>query len=136
MAPRHKSNPPKAKTSAAPLPTLHPHAAGIDIGARQIHVAVPPGSCPRTVRTFQTFTEDLHGLRDWLKACAVTTVGMESTGVLWIPIFQILEASGIEVCLVSACHCKNLPGRKTDVQDCQWLQYLHSLGLLRSSFRP
>ena len=136
MIPRYKSNPPKTKTSAPTLPTLHSHAAGIDIGARQIHVAVPPGSCARTVRSFQTFTEDLHALRDWLKQCGITTVAMESTGVFWIPLFQILEAAGIEVCLVNARHCKNLPGRKTDVQDCQWLQYLHSVGLLRGSFRP
>jgi len=99
-------------------------------------VAVPPGACTRSVRTFATFTEDLHALRDWLKDCGVTTVAMESTGVYWIPLFQILEAAGIEVCLVNARHCKNLPGRKTDVQDCQWLQYLHSVGLLRGSFRP
>jgi len=135
MAPRRKGNPPKAK-SAPHLPVLHPHAAGIDIGAREIYVAVPPGSDPQPVRHFPTFTEDLLALRDWLKECGVTTVAMESTGVYWIPLFQILEAAGIEVCLVNARHCKNLPGRKTDVQDCQWLQYLHSVGLLRGSFRP
>lgn len=135
MAPRRKGNPPEAK-SAPQLPVLHPHAAGIDIGARDIYVAVPPGSCERTVRSFPTFTEDLHALRDWLRQCGVTTVAMESTGVYWIPLFQIIEAAGIEVCLVNARHCKNLPGRKTDVQDCQWLQHLHSVGLLRGSFRP
>jgi len=136
MSPRRKSNPPKPKSSAPLLPTLHPHAAGIDLGARQIHVAVPPGRGTRTVRAFTTFTEDLHALRDWLKECGVTTVAMESTGVYWIPLFQILEAAGLEVCLVNARHCKNLPGRKTDVQDCQWLQQLHGVGLLRGSFRP
>jgi len=136
MSPRRKSNPPKTKPSAPLLPTFHPHAAGIDIGARAIYVAVPPGAASRTVRSFPTFTEDLHALRDWLKACGVTTVAMESTGVYWIPLFQILEAAGMEVCLVNARHCKNLPGRKTDVQDCQWLQHLHSVGLLRGSFRP
>ena len=140
MAPRPKGNPPKAKSqtsnSSAPLHPPHPHAAGIDIGARDLYVAVPPGSDPRPVRSFPTFTEDLHALRDWLQDCGVTTVAMESTGVYWIPLFQILEAAGIEVCLVNARHCKNLPGRKTDVQDCQWLQYLHSVGLLRGSFRP
>ena len=135
MAPRHKGNPPKEK-SAPQLPVLHPHAAGIDIGAREIYVAVPPGTCARPVRSFPTFTEDLHALRDWLKECGITTVAMESTGVYWIPLFQILEAAGMEVCLVNARHCKNLPGRKTDVQDCQWLQHLHSVGLLRGSFRP
>jgi len=136
MAPRLKGNPPKVKSSSSPLHAPHPHAAGIDIGAREIYVAVPPGSCADNVRSFPTFTEDLHALRDWLKACGVTTVAMESTGVYWLPLFQILEAAGIEVCLVNARHCKNLPGRKTDVQDCQWLQYLHSVGLLRGSFRP
>jgi transposase len=135
MAPRPKGNPPKVK-SAPQLPPLQPHAAGIDIGAREIYVAVPPGRAPRPVRSFPTFTEDLHALRDWLKDCGITTVAMESTGVYWIPLFQILEAARIEVCLVNARHCKNLPGRKTDVQDCQWLQYLHSVGLLRGSFRP
>ena len=135
MAPQFKGNPPKRK-STPQLPVLHPHAAGIDLGAREIYVAVPPGSDPRPVRAFPTFTEDLHALRDWLQACGVTSVAMESTGVYWIPLFQILAAAGIEVCLVNARHCKNLPGRKTDVQDCQWLQYLHSVGLLRGSFRP
>ena len=136
MAPRHKGNRSKAKSLATQLPTLHPHAAGIDVGARELYVAVPPGSDPRPVRCFATFTEDLHALRDWLQRCGVTTVALESTGVYWIAVFQILEAAGLEVCLVNARHCKNLPGRKTDVQDCQWLQYLHSVGLLRGSFRP
>ena len=136
MAPQHKGNPPKVKSPSPQLLLLHRHAAGIDLGAREIYVAVPPGSCARTVRSFPTFTEDLHTLRDWLQKCGVTTVAMESNGVYWIPLFQILEAAGIEVCLVNARHCKNLPGRKTDVQDCQWLQYLHSVGLLRGSFRP
>jgi hypothetical protein len=118
------------------LPTLHPHAAGIDVGATQLQVAVPCDADPQPVRTFTTFTDDLLKLRDWLQTCGVRTVAMESTGVYWIPLYQILEAAGIEVCLVNARHCKNLPGRKTDVSDCQWLQYLHSVGLLRASFRP
>src|SRR5208282_1456195 len=133
MAPRHQKT---KKKVHAQLPTLHPHAAGIDIGAREIWVAVPPGSDPKPVRGFDTFTDDLLQLRDWLLACGVQTVAMESTGVYWIALFQILEAAGLEVCLVNARHCKNLPGRKTDIQDCQWLQYLHSVGLLRASFRP
>jgi transposase len=136
MSSRRKSNPPKVKTPTPELPLFHPHAAGIDIGAREIYAAIPPGTCVRSVRTFATFTEDLHALRDWLQASGVTTVAMESTGVYWIPLFQILDAAGVEVCLVNARHCKNLPGRKTDVQDCQWLQHLHSVGLLRGSFRP
>ena len=138
MSPRHKSkkkNPSVSKTPPS-LPVLHPHAAGIDIGAREIYVAVPPERDPKPVRCFATFTADLLALRDWLKGCGVVTVAMESTGIYWIPLFQILEAAGLEVCLVNARHCKNLPGRKTDVQDCQWLQYLHAVGLLRGSFRP
>lgn len=138
MSPRSKGKkkiPSVCKTPSS-LPVLHPHAAGIDIGAREIYVAVPAGGDPKPVRAFATFTDDLHALRDWLQACGVTSAAMESTGVDWIPLFQILEAAGIEVCLVNARHCKNLPGRKTDVQDCQWLQYLHSVGLLRGSFRP
>ena len=118
------------------LPTLHPHAAGIDIGATAVQVAVPLDADRRPVRTFSTFTDDLLALRDWLKACRIQTIAMESTSVYWIPLFQILEAAGLEVYLVNARHCKNLPGRKTDVSDCQWLQYLHSVGLLRASFRP
>lgn len=118
------------------LPTLHPHAAGIDIGATELQVAVPCDADPDPVRTFATFTDDLHALRDWLLKCGVKTVAMESTSVYWIPVFQILEAAGLEVCLVNARHCKNLPGRKTDISDCQWIQYLHSVGLLRASFRP
>jgi transposase len=88
------------------------------------------------VRSFRTFTVELHRLADWLTACGVTTVAMESTGVYWIPLYEILEAQGLEVVLVNARHVKNVPGRKTDVVDCQWLQELHSVGLLRGSFRP
>ena len=88
------------------------------------------------MRKFATFTEDLHALADWLIACSIRTVAMESTGVYWIALFQILEGPGLEVCLVNARHVKGVPGRKTDIQDCQWLQYLHSVGLLRGSFRP
>lgn len=132
---KSKSRKSKSSPSLAP-PVLHPHAAGIDVGAREIYVAVPPGSDPRPLRTFDTFTQELLALRDWLQKCGVTSVAMESTGVYWLPLFQILEAAGLEVYLVNARHCKNLPGRKTDVQDCQWLQYLHSVGLLRASFRP
>lgn len=111
-------------------------AAGIDIGARHMHVAVDPERDPRPVREFQTFTQDLYALADWLEACGVRTVAMESTGVYWIPLFQILEGRGLEVCLVNAHHVKHVPGRKTDITDCQWLQYLHACGLLTASFRP
>jgi hypothetical protein len=118
------------------LPVLHPDAAGIDVGASELFVAVSADRDPQPVRSFPTFTRDLHALADWLQQCQVRSVAMESTSVYWIPIFQILEARGLEVFLVNAQHVKKVPGRKTDVSDCQWLQYLHSVGLLRASFRP
>lgn len=111
-------------------------AAGIDIGSQEIAAAAPPQSDPDPVRTFPTFTADLHALADWLEKCGVRTVAMESTGVYWIPLFQILEQRGFEVFLVNAHHIKNVSGRPTDVGDCQWIQQLHSVGLLRTSFRP
>jgi transposase len=117
-------------------PVHNPDAGGIDIGAREIFVAVPPDRDEQPVRTFATFTEDLHRLADWLIACRITTVAMESTGVYWIPIYEILEAHGIQPCLVDPRHMKNVPGRRTDWHECQWIQYLHSVGLLRAAFRP
>ena len=117
-------------------PVLEPNAAGIDIGAREIFVAIPPNRDGHPVRVCATFTEDLRQLADWLVACGITTVAMESTGVYWIPLYDILEAQGIKVCLVNARHMKNVPGRRTDWHECQWLQYLHSVGLLRAAFRP
>src|SRR5438876_3647220 len=118
------------------LPVMRPSAGGIDIGATEIFVAVPADRDSESVRSFPTFTQDLHALADWLQQCRVDTVAMESTGVYWIPLFQILEARGIEVHLVNAQHVHHVPGRKSDVLDCQWLQYLHSVGLLKASFRP
>jgi transposase len=126
----------KVAKGGSELPILRPNAAGIDIGATEIYAAVPPHRDSEPVRAFPTFTEDLHRLADWLKACGIETVSMESTGVYWIPLFQILEARGFEVCLVNARYFQNVPGRRTDVSDCQWLRYLHSVGLLRPSFRP
>jgi transposase len=126
---------PKKKAQSQPVVLQH-DSAGIDIGATEIFVAVPPDRAEQSVRCFGAFTEDLHALADWLKLCRVKTVAMESTGVYWIPVFQILEARGFEVCLVNARHVKNVPGRKSDVLDCQWLLYLHSVGLLRGCFRP
>lgn len=117
-------------------PILEANAAGVDIGAREIYVAVPPDRDATPVRKFDTFTEDLNQLVDWLRQCGVTTVAMESTGVYWIPLFEILERRGLKPCLVDARHMKNVPGRRTDWQECQWIQYLHSVGLLRSAFRP
>jgi transposase len=118
------------------LSKIHPYAAGIDIGADAHWVSVPVGLDPQPVRQFGCFTADLHHLATWLHQCGVTTVAMESTGVYWIPLFQILEASGLEVRLVNAHFVKTVPGRKSDVLDCQWLQQLHSYGLLSGSFRP
>lgn len=115
---------------------LQPNAAGVDVGATEIYIAVPADRDSRPVRCFRTFTADLNAAAEWLQQCRIESVAMESTGVYWIPFFQILEAAGFEVFLVNARHVKNVPGRKTDVADCQWLQYLHSAGLLRGSFRP
>ena len=112
---------------------MRPNAAGIDIGATEIFVAVPADRAAENVRSFPTFAQDLYGLADWLEQCGIKTVAMESTGVYWIPLFQILEVRKLEVFLVNARHVKNVPGRRTDVSDCQWLQFLHSVGLLRVS---
>jgi len=118
------------------LKVIHPNAAGLDIGSEEIWAAVAPGRTAEPVRKFGTFTPDLHALADWLTACGVDTVVMESTGVYWIPVYEILEARGFQVHVVNARHVKNVPGRKSDIQDCQWLQGLHSVGLLRGAFRP
>jgi len=126
----------KKSKKMKPLHVIQPNAAGIDIGATEIYVAVPDDRAAESVRCFATFTEDLTNAAKWMKSCGIETIAMESTGVYWIPVFQILEAYGFEVALVNARHVKNVPGHKTDVQDCQWLQYLHSVGLLRGSYRP
>jgi transposase len=118
------------------LEVMHPHAAGIDVGNSAHYVAVRPDRDPDSVRRFECFTADLHRLADWLQHCGVTTVAMQSTGVYWIPLYEILDARGLEVYLVNARHTKNLPGRKTDVQESQWLLKLHTYGLLRNSFHP
>lgn len=118
------------------MPMINPNAAGIDVGASEHYVAVPPARDEQPVRRFGAFTEDLHALANWLRQCGVTTVAMESTGVYWIPLYQILESYGFTVKLVNARHVKHVPGRKSDVQDCQWLQQLESFGLLTASFRP
>jgi transposase len=117
-------------------PVLEANAAGIDIGAREIFVAVPLDRDEHPVRIFETFTEELQRLCDWLVTCGITTVAMESTGVYWIPLYDLLEARGVTPCLVNARHLKNVPGRRTDWHECQWLQCLHAVGLLRPAFRP
>lgn len=118
------------------LERVNVNSAGIDCGSAMHYVAVPPDRDPEPVRCFKTFTEDLHRLADWLVICGIKSVAMEATGVYWIPIFEILEARGLEVLLVNARHVKNVPGRKSDVTDCEWLRELHSVGLLKGSFRP
>ncbi len=118
------------------LAQVHPQAAGIDIGASEHWVSIPSELDPEPVRKFSCFTADLYAIAEWLKSRGITTVAMESTGVYWIPLFQILETSGLEVRLVNAHFVKTVPGRKSDVLDCQWLQKLHSYGLLSGSFRP
>ena len=118
------------------LACVFPNAAGLDIGSAEIVAAVPSDRDAEPVRVFQTFTPDLHALVAWLLESGIDTVAMESTGVFWIPIYELLEAAGITPYLVNARHLKTVPGRKTDWNDAQWLQKLHALGLLQASFRP
>lgn len=126
----------KDVTQLENLQQLNLNAAGLDIGAEEIYVCVPADRDEQPVRAFGTYTAGLHALADWLAACGIDTVAMESTGIYWIPIYEILEARGFDVNLVNARQIKNVPGRKTDVLDCQWIQQLHTYGLLRGSFRP
>jgi transposase len=135
---KRRRSPPRGRKrpTVEDRPVLEPNAAGIDIGAREMYVAVPPDRDEHPVRIFDTFTADLNELADWLISCGITTVAMESTGVYWIPVYEILEARGIRACVVNARHMKNVPGRRTDWHECQWIQMLHSVGLLRAGFRP
>jgi transposase len=126
----------RGKRTVRKFSVVNPAAAGLDVGSTFHVVAVSADRDDEPVRTFQSFTTDLHALADWLHEVGIRTVAMESTGVYWIPVFEILEQSGLEVLLVNARHTKNVPGRKTDVNDAQWLQQLHEHGLLRASFRP
>lgn len=126
----------KRPTTQSAITLTHPNAAGIDIGSAAHFVAVPPDRDDEPVREFQSFTADLHRLADWLDACGVDSVAMESTGVYWIPLYELLESRGFTVLLVNARHVKNVSGRKSDVLDCQWLQQLMSFGLLHGAFRP
>jgi transposase len=130
-------NPKRSKSrNGGKMPMMHPNAAAIDVGATMHMAAVRADRAPEPVRSFGTFTADLHRLVDWFTECGVETVVMESTSVYWIPIFELLDARGFTVFLVNARDAKHVPGRKTDVSDAQWLQRLHSFGLLRASFRP
>jgi transposase len=118
------------------LEVVHPDAAGIDIGNQSHYVAVPPTRDSVPVRRFGCTTAELRAMADWLKQCRIRTVAMQSTGVYWIAVYDVLEEAGLEVYLVNARETKNLPGRKSDVQESQWLMKLHTYGLLRNSFRP
>src|SRR6201988_1045112 len=126
----------KGDRRSSKLTITNPEAAGIDVGAQAHYVAVPEGRAEVSGRSFGAYTAQLQELVHWLKDCGIKTVAMESTGVYWIPLFQMLEEAGFEVLLVDARQAKHVPGRKSDVQDCQWLQQLHSYGLLRAAFRP
>jgi len=141
ISPQPKKQSAKAKEfTVADLPRhlrhINVNAAGIDIGSDRHLVAVPEGRDVVSVREFKAFTADLHALADWLSHCGVTTVAMESTGVYWIPLYEILERRGFQVYLVDARRVKNVSGRKSDVLDCQWTQELHTYGLLVQAFRP
>lgn len=125
----------KNKESSS-LQIINPDAAGIDIGASSHFVAVPEGRDKDIVKEFECFTSDIQNMIDWLKKCSIKTVVMESTGSYWIPVFEMLDRAGFEVKLVDAHHIKNVKGRKSDVIDCQWLQQLHTYGLLSAAFRP
>ncbi|MDT4787002.1 IS110 family transposase ISWpi13 [compost metagenome] len=129
---------PKERLRSKPtgLPIIHPFAAGIDIGSRFHVVAVSPDLCDKPVQTFQAFTGDLERMANWLVAIGVKTVAMESTGVYWVAAYEVLETHGLEVILANAREARAVPGRKSDVNDAQWLQRLHACGLLRASFRP
>jgi transposase len=139
--PRSRPHPPRRGRAATLPPELRRvnlNAAGVDVGATSHYVAVPAGRDPDgdDVRTFGAFTADLYALADWLTQCGIETVAMESTGVYWIPLFELLSARGFEVHLVDPRQLKHVPGRKTDVLDCQWIQQLHTFGLLTAAFRP
>lgn len=137
LPPNHQNNQPvKREKVSSHLEQINHNAAGIDLGGAEHWVCVPSDRAEKNVRRFGCFTPDLITMADWLVECGVTTVAMEATGVYWIPVFQILEARGLEVKLVNAHYVKTVPGRKTDVNDCQWLQQLHTYGLLSGSFRP
>src|SRR5882672_6393998 len=126
----------KIQSEDISLEVIHPDAAGIDIGNESHYVAVPPARDSQPIRRFGCTTAELKEMALWLKQCAIRTVAMQSTGVYWIAVYDILEEAGLEVYLVNARDTKNLPGRKSDVQESQWLMKLHTYGLLRNSFRP
>ena len=127
---------PRPRSKSSGLPIINAHAAAIDIGSRFHVVAVPPDLSDEPVQTFQAFTGDITRMAQWLKALGIKTVAMESTGVYWLPVYEVLEMHGMEVVVANAREARAVPGRKSDVNDAQWLQRLHACGLLRASFRP
>jgi transposase len=133
---RKRSGSRGAPASQLQLEVVHPHAAGIDVGGSEHYVAIDPRLDEHPVRCFGCFTTDLYRLADWLVENGVRTVAMQATGVYWVSLYEVLESRSMEVFLVNARHTKNLPGRKSDVQECQWLLQLHTYGLLRNSFQP
>src|SRR5215471_5863053 len=133
---RQHRKPRSSQAHAVPLKQMNLNAAGIDVGAEAHWVAVPRDRDEQPVQQFGTFTADLYALAEWLRQCQIETVVMESTGVYWIGLFEVLEERGFDVRLVDAHYARQVPGRKTDVKDCQWLQELHTYGLLRGAFRP
>lgn len=124
------------KKKRSDLEQINIDAAGIDIGSEFHYVAIPEDRAEESIRSFSCYTADLNEMGKWLKECGIKTVAMESTGVYWMPVFQILEKFGLEVLLVNARHVRSVPGRKSDVVDCRWIQQLHTYGLLRGSFQP
>jgi len=126
----------RGSNKPAGLPIIHDRAAGIDIGSRIHVVAVPPELCDDAVQTFQAFTGDIERMADWLVSIGIKTVAMESTGVYWVPVFEVLQDRGLDAIVANAREARTVPGRKSDVNDAQWLQRLHACGLLRPSFRP
>src|SRR6476661_2820621 len=126
----------RAKVDWKALDVVHPEAAGVDVGGSEHWVAISPDRDPEPVRRFGCFTADLREMGRWLVEKGVRSVAMQSTGVYWMPVFEVLEQQGLEVYLVNAQHTKNVPGRKSDVQECQWLLKLHAFGLLNNSFQP
>src|SRR5262249_50170625 len=137
MAPRKQKAVQATPALPPQLAAVNLHAAGIDIGAEAHFVAVPPSDDPQPVRSFGAYTADLEALADWLATCGITTVALESTGVYWIPLFELLETRGFDVLLVDPQQVQKIRGRpKSDVSDCQWIQRLHTFGLLASAFRP
>ena len=136
VATKKRANKQGVQQKEAECPVLEPNAAGIDIGAREIYICVPADRDAHPVRKCDTFTGDLKQMAEWLVSCGITTAAMEATGVYWIPVYDVLEQHGIQPCVTNPRNMKNVPGKRTDFHECQWIQQLHSMGLLHAAFRP